>query len=95
MPAQLGAVQLIGASAFGAILGWCLCWIFFREKGTTLKDLALIVATLGGAALTKLFPDRLFGYYCVGAGLGFFGAFIVVSLAAWKNNKFIDSLLGK
>jgi hypothetical protein len=91
---HLGAAQLIGASAFGAILGWCLCWIFFREKGTTLKDLALIVATLGGAALTKLFPDRLFGYYCVGAGAGFFAAFIVVSLAARKNNKFIDSLLG-
>jgi hypothetical protein len=67
-----GNVPAIGAFCFGSVMGW-YAWLNVRR--TEKPDMTEIVAfagAIGGAALVKLFPDRLFGYYSIGLAAGFF-----------------------
>jgi hypothetical protein len=61
------------------VLGW---YAWFNSRRTTTPsptDIASFAAAIGGAALVKLFPDRLFGYYCIGLAAGFFACVGVVA----------------
>lgn len=80
-------VQLIGAAAFGALIGWFVYYINrYRTGGVQFSDLVTLVGVLGGAAILALFPagTDLFGAYGIGLAAGFFGYLIV--LAALVNN---------
>lgn len=76
-------LQVIGAGAFGLILGWYLYFINRHRKGDVqLSDIVTVLGAVGGAAVLALFPARtdLFGAYGVGLSLGFFGYFFVLLL---------------
>lgn len=87
-------VQSLGALAFGAVLGWSLYFTLRHSRKHAIEDLGLIASALGGAALVKLFPDDLFGWYCLGVGVGFFGYFalgLAIALPQKKGQMFLFS----
>jgi hypothetical protein len=60
-------------------------WVTYRTlrrsaDKVALSDIATVLGAVGGAAVTTLFSDPdLFGQYCVGLAIGFFG-YLVVSM---------------
>jgi hypothetical protein len=71
---------LVGAFTFGTVVGW----VTYRTLRHTTEvsqvgDIAAVLAAVGGAAVTALFPAATgaFGAYCIGLAIGFFGYVIV------------------
>ncbi len=78
---QATTFQLIGAAAFGALIGWYLYYINrHRTSGVRITDLVTVIGAVGGGAILKLFPagTDLFGAYGLGIFAGFFGYFVVL-----------------
>jgi hypothetical protein len=73
-----GKAQSLGAVCFGSTLGWYAWYTLRQEKTHTAAHIAIFTGIIGAASLTKLFPDRLFGYYCIGLALGFFACVIAM-----------------
>lgn len=76
-------IQLLGAGAFGAIIGWYVYYINRYRKGDVqFSDLVTLIGILGGGAILALFPAStdLFGAYGIGLFLGFFGYFLLLTL---------------
>ena len=71
-------LQVAGAICFGLVVGWITYRTLRRSKTNGVSDIATIIGAIGGAAITTLFPaDRnLFGAYCIGLAVGFFGYLI-------------------
>jgi hypothetical protein len=72
-----GCVAYIGAGCFGLVVGWITYRTLRRKAGASkISDLASVLAAIGGAAVTKAFDNpNLFGSYCLGLAIGFFGYF--------------------
>jgi hypothetical protein len=49
----------------------------------SIQDVGVLASVIGGAATTALFPGNLFGYYCVGVGIGFWIYFAAAVLNRW------------
>ena len=84
-------VQLIGAGAFGAIVGWYVYYINrYRAGRVEFSDLVTLVGVLGGASVLALFPSGtdLFGAYGIGLAIGFFGYFLVLVLLTYNSPNF-------
>ena len=76
-------LELWGAGAFGAVLGWNLYFVNrYRTDKVALTNLGALVGVIGGGAVLALFPagGALFGAYGVGLLIGFL-AYLVVLLA--------------
>ncbi|MGH2939979.1 MAG: hypothetical protein ACRDPE_17855 [Solirubrobacterales bacterium] len=61
------------------MVGWITYRTLRRKAGASkISDLASVIAAIGGAAVTKAFDNpNLFGWYCVGLAIGFFGYFLL------------------
>lgn len=72
---------LIGAFAFGTVIGWITYFIMRRAQPTAITDIATLIGTLGGAAILTLFEARgpMFAAYAIGLAVGFFAYFIIYS----------------
>ncbi len=74
-------IQLIGAGAFGSVVGWYVYYINRYRKGDVqLSDLTTLIGIVGGGAILALFKSGtdLFGAYGIGLAIGFFGYFFVL-----------------
>ncbi len=74
-------LQLLGAGAFGCIIGWYVYYINrHRKDDVKLSDLATVIGIIGGGAILALFPARsdLFGMYGIGLFIGFFAYFLIL-----------------
>jgi hypothetical protein len=74
-------VQLIGAGAFGAVVGWYVYYINrWRKDDVQLSDIVTLLGAIGGAAVLALFPAKsdLFGAYGIGLASGFFVYFFIL-----------------
>ena len=88
---QSGWVELLGAAAFGALIGWYVYYINrYRKSDVQFSDLTTIIAILGGAAVLNLFPSStpLFGAYGIGLFVGFFGYFLSLLLLIHSSDNF-------
>src|SRR5215207_3193750 len=91
-------VQLIGAGAFGAVVGWYVYYINrWRKDDVQLSDIVTLLGAIGGAAVLALFPAKsdLFGAYGIGLAAGFFGYFALLFLLVrrsprWTLEWFLD-----
>lgn len=84
-------LQLIGAAAFGALVGWFVYYINrYRTGGVQFSDLVTLIGILGGAAILAIFPSAtdLFGAYGVGLAIGFFGYFVVLLVLVSQSDNF-------
>lgn len=75
------ALQLWGAGAFGAIIGWFVYYINrHRQENVSFSDLVTLLGIIGGTGILKLFPQSsdLFGAYGIGLAAGFFGYFFIL-----------------
>ena len=73
--------MLVGAFAFGAVIGWITYFIMRRAQPTALTDIATLIGTIGGAAILTLFEARgpMFAAYAIGLAVGFFAYFAIYS----------------
>lgn len=74
-------IQIIGAGAFGAVVGWYVYHINrWRKDEVHLSDIVTLLGAVGGAAVLALFPAKsdLFGAYGIGLAIGFFLYFVVL-----------------
>lgn len=74
-------VQLLGAGAFGAVVGWYVYYINrYRKDDVQLSDIVTLLGAIGGAAVLALFPAKsdLFGAYGIGLAAGFFLYFFIL-----------------
>src|SRR5918993_1848869 len=86
-----GWVALLGAGAFGALIGWYVYYINrYRKSDVQFSDLTSIIGILGGAAVLNLFPSStpLFGAYGIGLFVGFFGYFVSLLLLIRSSDNF-------
>jgi hypothetical protein len=84
-------LQLVGAGAFGALIGWYVYYINRYRKGSVqFSDLVTLIGILGGAAILALFPagTDLFGAYGIGLAIGFFAYFLVLLMLAASSSNF-------
>src|SRR4051812_30291422 len=68
-------VELIGAAAFGLIIGWPVYFTDrYRTGAVDFQDIAQVISIVGGGAILGLFQagSELFGAYGIGLALGFF-----------------------
>ena len=84
-------MQVVGAGAFGLIIGWNLYAINrYRTDAVGIGDVATIVGAIGGAAILDLFPagTDLFAGYGIGLAIGFFAYYAVLVYLVGKSDKF-------
>ncbi len=84
-------IQLLGAGAFGAIIGWYVYYINRYRKGDVqFSDLVTLIGILGGGTIVSLFPARtdLFGAYGIGLFAGFFGYFLALLIMVGRSRNF-------
>ena len=74
-------LELVGAACFGVVVGWVTYRTLRRRGGgAELGDIASVIGAVGGAAVTTLFSSgKVFGLYCIGLAIGFFG-YLVTAL---------------
>lgn len=77
----------VGALVFGVVVGWVTYRTLRRKKeAVALSDIASVIGAVGGATVTALFDnEKLFGWYCVGLGIGFFAYLLIAVLIDRKN----------
>jgi len=86
-----GWIGLLGAAAFGALIGWYVYYINrYRKSDVQFSDLTTIIGILGGARILKIIPSAtpLFGAYGIGLFVGFFGYFISLLLLIHSSENF-------
>ncbi len=84
-------IQIFGAGAFGAMIGWYVYYINrYRRGDVQLSDLVTLVGILGGGSILALFPARtdMFGAYGIGLFFGFFGYFLVLIILVSASRNF-------
>jgi hypothetical protein len=84
-------LQLIGAGAFGGLIGWYVYYVNRYRKGSVqFSDLVTLIGILGGAAILALFPagSELFGAYGIGLAIGFFSYFLVLLMLTAASSNF-------
>lgn len=84
-------VQLLGAAAFGALVGWFVYFINrYRTEGVHFSDLVTLIGVIGGAGVLRLFDSGtdLFGAYGIGLAIGFFGYFLVLVGLVYQSPNF-------
>ena len=84
-------LQLLGAGAFGIIIGWFVYYINRYRKGDVqFSDLVTVIGIIGGGAVLALFPTRsdLFGAYGIGLFIGFFGYFLTLVVLVSRSKNF-------
>lgn len=90
-------LQLIGAFAFGLIIGWYVYYINrYRPGDVQLSDIVTLIGILGGTVVLSLFPAQtdLFAGYGIGLAVGFFSYFIFLMLfVATSQNFTVDWFL--
>jgi hypothetical protein len=69
----------LGAVFFGLVIGWIAYRMLRLSVGiNVLSAIAIIIAVVGGAAVTTLPKgDVGFGWYAIGLVIGFFGYFAI------------------
>lgn len=73
-------MESIGATCFGAALGWFTYFTLRYKKDHVISDLGAVIAALGGGAVPKLFASgsTVFAYYELGLAIGFFGYVMIL-----------------
>jgi NhaP-type Na+/H+ or K+/H+ antiporter len=66
---------IVGAVAFGIVVGWMTYGFLRRNDRKTLTDISAAIGSIAGAAVTGVFQPGTgaFSGYCVGLAAGFFG----------------------
>lgn len=84
-------LQLWGAGAFGALIGWYVYYINrHRRDEVSATDLVTLIGVIGGTAVLNLFPKSsdLFGAYGIGLAAGFFGYFLIMGILVLISDNF-------
>lgn len=85
------SLQIVGAGAFGFLIGWYIYYINrYRKDDVQLSDIVTLIGIIGGGAVLALFPAKstLFGAYGIGLCAGFFFYLIVLSLMVRASDNF-------
>ena len=75
-------IPLIGASSFGAVVGWLAHNVFQKAELLNVSWFASMIGVIGGGAVTAIFPQGslMFGTYCIGLFISFFTRVIILPI---------------
>jgi hypothetical protein len=76
-------IQLIGAGAFGVVIGWYVYYVNrYRTGDVQMSDITTLIGAIGGGAILAIFKagTDLFGAYGIGLAVGFFAYFAALLL---------------
>jgi NhaP-type Na+/H+ or K+/H+ antiporter len=67
-------LNLVGALAFGLVVGWVTSSVFRRAKRNAITDISAVIGAVAGATVVALFSKEggAFATYCIGLAIGFF-----------------------
>ena len=70
----------VGALLFGVVVGWTTYYTLAHSQSVYVKDIGVVIGSIGGAAVLALFPaqSKLFGAYGIGLAFGFFGYWLIL-----------------
>ena len=76
----------LGALCFGIVVGWITSRALRRSTSNSLTDIATVIGSVAGAAITGIWQPNTnaFGYYCIGLFIGFYFYLVVAVLTAHK-----------
>jgi hypothetical protein len=87
-------VQDVGALVFGIVVGWIVYRTLRRQgEAVSLSNIATVIGAVGGASVTTLFHDdagKLFGWYSIGLGIGFF-SYLILAVTVLRGVDFLGS----
>lgn len=89
--ASASCLQVIGAGAFGVLIGWYAYFVNrYRTDAVRANDIVAMLSAIGGAAVLTLFPAKsdLFAAYGIGLVIGFFGYFAVLLILVSRAEAF-------
>ena len=89
--ASASVIQLVGAGAFGVIVGWYVYYINrYRTGNVQFSDLVTLIGIMGGGSVLAIFKagTDLFGAYGIGLVIGFFGYFLTLLAMVQKSDNF-------
>jgi hypothetical protein len=92
----MGIIDL-GAWCFGVVVGWVTSRTLRRTTASGLSDIATVISSIAGAAITGIYKPstNAFGFYCIGLFVGFFAYLIIsVIIAKKEGNQPIGDWLG-
>ena len=92
-PTTRSIIQLIGAFAFGVIIGWRLYFTDrYRTAAIDFGDISTVISIIGGGAILALFQSGtdLFGAYGIGLAVGFFSYHLRLSALVRRSPNFDD-----
>jgi hypothetical protein len=92
-PTTRSIIQLIGAFAFGVIIGWRLYFTDrYRTAAIDFGDISTVISIIGGGAILALFQSGtdLFGAYGIGLAVGFFSYHLRLSGLVRRSPNFDD-----
>jgi CHAT domain len=97
MQFSIWSLRAGGAACFGLVIGWLTYRTLRLSARVALSQLASVLGMLGGGAVTLLFPasSGVFGSYCIGLAIGFFGHAIAALGVSKSEAKSVDAWLGK
>jgi len=77
----------LGALCFGIVVGWITSRALRRSTSNSLTDIATVIGSVAGAAITGIWQPNTnaFGYYCIGLFIGFYFYLAVAVLTAHKS----------
>ncbi len=81
------SVERWGALVFGVVVGWIVYrTLRCQTEAVAVSNIATVIGAVGGAAVTTLFGEvQIFGWYCIGLGIGFFAYLLIAVLLGWKD----------
>ena len=85
----------LGALCFGIVVGWITSRTLRRTTTTGLSDIATVIGSVAGAAVTGIWQPstNAFGYYCIGLFIGFF-LYLIIAVATAKKTGHLGDWLG-
>jgi hypothetical protein len=92
-PTTRSIIQLIGAFAFGVIIGWRLYFTDrYRTAAIDFGDISTVISIIGGGAILALFQSGtdLFGAYGIGLAIGFFSYHMRLASLVRRSPNFDD-----
>jgi hypothetical protein len=92
-PTTRSIIQMIGAFAFGVIIGWRLYFTDrYRTAAIDFGDISTVISIIGGGAILALFQSGtdLFGAYGIGLAIGFFSYHMRLSSLVRRSPNFDD-----
>ena len=86
--------ELLGAIAFGGVIGWTAHYVVHRVRKTTIDSIASFTAAVGGGGVLRAFGSEslILAFYCIGLAAAYFTREFLERPASRRTKKIANEL---